>query len=331
VQNCILWNGGNEIYHVDVDSTVNVQYSDLSHYWVGPGNIFTDPMFLDTDGVDGITGNTDDDLRLSSTSPCIDAGNNIGVPPEIISDLDGMVRYQDAPLIPDTGMGVPPIIDMGAYEFGDSVTPPPGPPVADAGEDQTVVAEPNGFATVTLDGSGSYDPSALPIYHIWQWYIGPDVYYALGETPSISLPVGTHLIELTVTNGIDWSAPDYVVITVEEPTSTYYPANIYYFYPNPIDRSASSPTYIVVTIQLLGISVSDVDQSVLPKIYPGGLSPLAQSSPSGTYGDVRITAVYSKSQFLSYIPSNGTVDISVIGRLTSSQEYKAEGTIQVVP
>ncbi len=328
VQNCILWDGGNEIYNVDVDSTVSVLYSDVADFWLlGPGNIYTNPLFVDADGADGITGNADDNLRLSSSSPCIDAGNNIGVPPEITTDLDGMARYQDAPLVPNTGVGVPPI-DMGAYEFGGSVTPPPpGPPVADAGEDQTVTADPNGWADVILDGSGSYDPNGQPIYHIWQWYIGPQVYYALGENPTIHLPVGTHLIELTVTNGHEWSAPDYVLIEVVE--ATYYPATLV-MWPDTVHRTSGN-TYVIADISIIGISKSDVNQSVLPRLYPGGLLPITTPNINDTYGFVRIYAVYSKSQLLAHIPTNGTATITVQGTLMSGQEYQGTDTVQIAP
>ena len=39
----------------------------------GGGNINADPLFVDDDGADNITGTLDDDLRLLPGSPCIDA------------------------------------------------------------------------------------------------------------------------------------------------------------------------------------------------------------------------------------------------------------------
>jgi len=84
-------------------------------------------------GSDGQWGTADDDygdLRLQHGSPCIDAGDNAAVPADI-SDLDGdgdvtepipfdlagMARFFDDLLTPDTGLGTPPIVDMGAYEY----------------------------------------------------------------------------------------------------------------------------------------------------------------------------------------------------------------------
>ncbi|MFQ5463682.1 MAG: IPTL-CTERM sorting domain-containing protein [Phycisphaerae bacterium] len=79
---------------------------------------------------DGIPGTADDDLRLLSGSPCIDAANNAAVPPDVPDldgdggtfeplpfDLDGNPRFVDDPETVDTGIGTPPIVDMGAYEF----------------------------------------------------------------------------------------------------------------------------------------------------------------------------------------------------------------------
>jgi len=62
---------------------------------------------------------TNNILNLSVGSPAIDAGDNTALPPEILSDLGGSLRYWDVVSVPDTGNGSPPIIDMGAYEFFD--------------------------------------------------------------------------------------------------------------------------------------------------------------------------------------------------------------------
>jgi hypothetical protein len=70
------------------------------------------------------------DLQLLSSSPCIDAGDNAAVPADMLDldgdgntteplpfDLSGWARFVNDPLIPDTGSGTPPIVDMGAYEY----------------------------------------------------------------------------------------------------------------------------------------------------------------------------------------------------------------------
>ena len=95
-----------------------------------PGNISYNPLFVDPDGIDNVVGTVDDNLRLSNNSPCIDAGNNDCVLPDIADldndgdmvektpiDRDGNPRFVNDPATPDTGNGTPPIVDMGAYEF----------------------------------------------------------------------------------------------------------------------------------------------------------------------------------------------------------------------
>lgn len=96
----------------------------------GNGNVGLDPLFVDADGPDDVYGTEDDDIRLMPGSPCIDAGNNTVLPDVIQSpvmvDLLGGARFVDDPSTPDTGVGVAPIIDIGAVEF----VPPPPPDCA---------------------------------------------------------------------------------------------------------------------------------------------------------------------------------------------------------
>lgn len=101
VCNCILWaDVPNEIIGKDPTITFcDVQGED----WPGAGNISINPLFADSDG------------RLSSSSPCIDAGDNYFVAGT--TDLDGNPRVADFPGADDTGPGTPPIVDMGAYEY----------------------------------------------------------------------------------------------------------------------------------------------------------------------------------------------------------------------
>jgi hypothetical protein len=93
----------------------------------GTGNFGANPQFVDANGGDDLYGNEDDDLRLLGTSACIDAGSNsraildpgaFGDP--VLLDLEGLPRFVDDPLVPDSGEGVAPIVDMGAHEHPDS-------------------------------------------------------------------------------------------------------------------------------------------------------------------------------------------------------------------
>ena len=121
LDNCILWaNSGGEIIDANGAMTT-VSYTDVHGGWPGTGNIDVDPMFVDPDN---------GDFRLSSGSPCIDAGNNWGVPVDEFDydedgvlcelfpvDLDGNPRFNADEADFDPGCGVPVVVDMGAYEY----------------------------------------------------------------------------------------------------------------------------------------------------------------------------------------------------------------------
>ena len=89
------------------------------------------------------------------------------------------------------------------------------PPVADAGEDQTVSADDNGEASVTLDGTGSYDPGEVNLTYEWTGPLGD----ADGSKPevTVTLGLGEHTFTLTVSN-VNGTGTDEVVITVEDTT-----------------------------------------------------------------------------------------------------------------
>jgi hypothetical protein len=86
------------------EMTPEVTYCDVEGGWPGIGNIDADPLFVDADGLDNVMGTADDNLRLLGGSPCLDAGNNLAVPPSLTADLDGNPRIING------------TVDMGAYE-----------------------------------------------------------------------------------------------------------------------------------------------------------------------------------------------------------------------
>jgi hypothetical protein len=86
------------------------------------------------------------------------------------------------------------------------------PPVATAGEDQTVQGSSLDGTQVQLDGSNSYDPEGAPLTYTWTWSGGQ----ASGVGPTVTLPVGETIITLTVSDG-ELTATDEVVITVTAP------------------------------------------------------------------------------------------------------------------
>lgn len=114
-------------------------------------------------------------------------------------------------------------------------------PVANAGPDQTVLdADDSGAETVTLDGSASFDPDGTIVDHTWR---DGGVVVATGVSPQISLALGTHTVELTVTDNEGATATDTVVITVVAPP---IPPDVVYMSP---DTAGSVP----------GVSYGDED------------------------------------------------------------------------
>jgi hypothetical protein len=86
------------------------------------------------------------------------------------------------------------------------------PPVAVAGDDQTLPADETCHAEASLDGSQSHDPDDDPLTYLWQSPFG-DVPEALAQ---YSLPLGQHDFTLRVTDDDDASASDTVQVTVED-------------------------------------------------------------------------------------------------------------------
>ena len=124
LRNCVLWgNSPNQISNAS-GGTADVAYSCVEGGYAGAGNIAVDPLFEDVSG---------DDFRLQTQSPCIDAGDNTAVPPTITIDLDENPRFADIPGVVDTGVGTPPLVDIGAYEVQ-----PPACVVADIDGDGSV-------------------------------------------------------------------------------------------------------------------------------------------------------------------------------------------------
>ena len=149
--NCVLWNDAEgatpEIVNTN-GSMPLIDYCDIEGcggsgaQWNASfgtdagGNIDAAPLFVDADGVDGAFGTLDDDVRLLSGSPCIDAADNTAVPEDAVDldgdddlaeplpmDLGGEPRFHDDPGTIDTGIGDPPIVDMGAHEFQGTTEP----------------------------------------------------------------------------------------------------------------------------------------------------------------------------------------------------------------
>jgi sugar lactone lactonase YvrE len=84
-------------------------------------------------------------------------------------------------------------------------------PTAAAGSDQTLEATSPSGAAVVLDGTASTDPDGDALAFSWSGPFGS----ASGSTASITLPLGTHTITLSVSDGL-MSAVDTLSVTVQD-------------------------------------------------------------------------------------------------------------------
>jgi hypothetical protein len=128
--NSALLQGGGLAFSVLASAHVqnSILWGDLPEELSGDGAILEhvclqDPLFLvpPQAGPDGEWGTDDDlhgNLRLAPGSPCRDAGDNSFLLAGEELDLDGSPRIVDDPALPDTGVGGPPTVDLGAYEAG---------------------------------------------------------------------------------------------------------------------------------------------------------------------------------------------------------------------
>lgn len=103
ISNSILF--GNTVAQITGPATAT--YSLIQGGFAGAGNISATPIFYNSAG---------GDLRLAANSPGIDAGDNTALPVGTVTDIRDFPRLVNDLTVPDTGVGSPPIVDMGAYE-----------------------------------------------------------------------------------------------------------------------------------------------------------------------------------------------------------------------
>lgn len=105
------------------------------------------------------------------------------------------------------------IFDSGSAGKCKTAVSPNHSPVAKAGPDQTVEATSPSGASVPFNGSGSSDPDSNPLTYNWTGPFGT----VSGVNPTVTLPLGTHTVTLTVNDG-QATATDTVNITVRDTT-----------------------------------------------------------------------------------------------------------------
>ncbi len=140
-------------------------------------------------------------------------------------------------------------------------------PVADAGQDQTIIID----ATVQLDGSGSTDADDDALTYQWALTTKPENSTATIPTPTAQKPsfmpdvVGLYVVQLIVTDGVADSDPDTASITVNVAPP-----------PNRVPTANAGPDQTVTvgaTVQLTGSGSSDPDNDPLTYQWTFALTP----------------------------------------------------------
>lgn len=119
IRNSIFWNNGANPIIDWVGATSDIRNSLVQGGYITGTNILdTDPRFVNVYGADNNAGTLDDDLRLQSPSPAIDAGDDAFLPADVIDDNNNGNTNEPAPF--DLS-GLPRLVgvhvDLGAYEW----------------------------------------------------------------------------------------------------------------------------------------------------------------------------------------------------------------------
>lgn len=194
---------------------------------------------------------------------------------------------------------------------------PNSPPMADAGPDQSLVdTDENGSESVTLDGSNSLDADGT--IASWDW-IEAGSTLATGSQPTIDLSVGSHAINLIVTDNDGATATDQVTVIVSSPV-------------NQPPVAAAGPDQTLTdtdgdgfeTVSLDASTSSDPDGSIASVLWSLNGTPLGTSLtatptlPVGTHTiDLRITDDDGATDM-------DTVDITILPQPTTNNPPVAD-------
>lgn len=170
LKNSIVWATGSGVgsgLSAVFDGSMTFERNNIQGYWNGT-NTGWDPGFVDFDGPDNMLATSDDDFRLSGSSPLIDAGDNSFVPSGTTLDILGNARINDG-----NGDSTD-VVDIGAFEY---LLPPPPPCYGDANLDRMVSFpdittilqnwnEAGNYGDANLDGFVSF-PDITAVLNRW--------------------------------------------------------------------------------------------------------------------------------------------------------------------
>jgi len=203
------------------------------------------------------------------------------------------------------------------------------PPLADAGEDQTLYADANNITTAALDGSGSCDDDSDALTYQWSWTIDGNDYEANGVTADIELPAGEHVVRLVVNDSFVNSCPDEVMITVIPPLKS----NLRLL-PRRLNRQSRNSKLLAMLRLPAGIAKDRLDTNEPMLLYPLKISPASQyvfQSGKNASLHTTILAFFDKSDITEGITENGPAELQLTGRLTSGRYFYGSDELTIAP
>ena len=170
-------------------------------------------------------------------------------------------------------------------------------PVANAGPDQTVTVP----ATVTLDGSASYDADSDPLTYQWSLSSAPTGSTATLSDPTAINPTlsadlaGTYVLQLIVSDGTIDSLPDTVTLTGE---AVCMPEMMAYGYDGRVDLDWNAMSYV---------DHYRVYRNTAGETAPYALLSGSHHSSMGGYSDYSVTNGTTYYYKVDAVKTNGTV------------------------
>jgi hypothetical protein len=161
------------------------------------------------------------------------------------------------------------------------VAPPPNrPPVADAGDDQTLECTAPSGVRATLDGSGSTDPEGAVLTYQWS-APGVTLDDPTAVQPSATFPLGTTTVSLVVDDGQAASPPDTVGISVRDTVAPRVTAR-----PYPQTLWPPNQRYVPIRLTTTATDVCDAALSLTATAWSD--QPDNGLGDGNTTGDVRV-------------------------------------------
>ena len=172
-------------------------------------------------------------------------------------------------------------------------------PIADAGDDVVVIdSDQDGTESVTLDGSGSFDPDGNIASYVWS---EGGTQLATGVNPTIAMAAGTHSVTLTVTDQQGETGFDIVTISVLEGGARVFEAELASLSGNnnvASEAGASNGAYVQMAANPADIEFT-IDNVPASLTYPVTISHRSYDANAGNG---------SKNQYITSSAGGGSID-----------------------